>query len=100
MTHNTEPNLDKELIQLLFGDEGIIETDGSGLMDRIRHAQLSRLERAKALLANQVREARLDGQLMALNSFYNSGEISSDSYKLSVKQIADRIAELNKEATQ
>lgn len=60
MTQIDEPNLDKELIQLLFGDEGIIETDGSNLMDRIRHAQLSKLEKAKALIATQIQEARLD----------------------------------------
>jgi hypothetical protein len=53
------------------------------------------------LISTAVREAeemaRLDGQLMALNSFYNSGEIGSDSYKISVKQIADRFAQLKEE---
>ena len=90
----TEPNLDKQIQYIL--NSLIRKRSISDNYDGIENATLD----IQDILANQVREARLDGQLMALNSFYNSGEISSDSYKLSVKQIADRIAELNKEATQ
>jgi len=72
--------------------------DIDNILMKLRGAQveptdLTSWNNTRTAIKNLLLEARLDGQLMALNSFYNAGEIGSDSYKMSVKQIADRLTE-------
>jgi len=50
----------------------------------------------KTIIDIEKEKSRYWGQMEALNSFYNEGEISSDSYKESVTQITRRLHELDR----
>ena len=52
-------SIDDELIQLLFGYEGIVAEDGSNIMSVIRQSQLRKLEKAKQIISDQVAKARI-----------------------------------------
>ena len=84
----------EELIELLFGKEGLQEPDGSSIMSMIRQAQEKKLDKLLSLIATETQKARLewlDEQILhLLNDIY-----PEDLFTPPIKEDFDRINEFD-----